>query len=292
LQLSQIHRSGSPAISFELYPPKTDEAEARLFAEDLPELVRLRPAFITCTYGAGGSTRDRTLRIVSRIRHEYDMDVASHLTCVGASRQEIGAYLDQTAAEGITNIVALRGDPPRGDSTFRPHPEGFQYAGELIAFIREREGFDIAVAGYPEGHPECEDKHLDWRRCADKVSAGADVVITQLFYDNARFFEFEDYLKNNLNVRVPIVPGVLPILGAAQIRRFCSMCKSSLPASVLARLDQYADDDIACGEYGIELATRMCEELLRRGAPGIHFYVLNRAHAVGRILQNLGLRSQ
>jgi len=289
LQLSELHRTKEPTISFELFPPKTPEAQVQLFDQTIPELLQLSPAFVTCTYGAGGSTRDQTLEVVSRIKNQFGTEAASHLTCVGASREEIAAYLEQARHEGITNLIALRGDPPQGDTVFKPHPDGFQHANELVAFIRSLGGFSVAVAGYPEGHPECPDKYLDWQRCRDKVEAGADVVITQLFYDNNDFFAFDDYLRNKLGVTVPIVPGVFPILSAKQIRHFCSLCGARLPDRVQARLEQYADDSVACRQYGVELATEMCDALLRCGVPGLHFYTLNRARATAEVMTNLGL---
>lgn len=289
MHLSEIHRHTRLVVSFELFPPKTPETEAVLFERELPALAALKPAFITCTYGAGGSTRGKTLDVVSHVRNTLHVETAAHLTCVGASREELGDYLVKTRDAGITNIVALRGDPPRDDDTFRPHPDGFRYACELVAFIKATNGFDVAVAGYPEGHPECPDKHTDWKHTADKVAAGADVIITQLYYDNRDFFAFRDYLRDRLGVRVPIVAGMLPILNAAQIKRFCGLCGATLPPRVLERLDRYADDNEACRRYGVELATEMCEELIREDAEGIHFYVLNRSQSVSEILANLKL---
>jgi methylenetetrahydrofolate reductase (NADPH) len=289
LRISELHRTNRLVISFELFPPKTADAETRLFDTAIPEMLKLAPAFLTCTYGAGGSTRDKTLGVVSRIKRDWSAEAAAHLTCVGASRDQIGAYLEQVRAQGISNLVALRGDAPAGDDSFRPHPDGFRYASELIAYIKQAGGFDLAVAGYPEGHPECPDKYLDWRRCRDKVEAGGDVIITQLFYDNHDFFEFEDYLRNKLGVNVPIVPGVLPILSTAQIKRFCGLCGARLPPRVLDRLETYVDDHQAARQYGIDLATEMCDELIRHGVPGIHFYTLNRAESTGQIMRNLNL---
>jgi len=279
-------------VSFELFPPKTPEGEVRLFEQAIPELLKLSPAFLTCTYGAGGSTHEKTLDIVTRIKREFEVEAASHLTCVGASRGEIAAYLERARAAGVVNVVALRGDPPRGDETFRPHPDGFEHAFELIAFIRQIGGFDIAVAGYPEGHPECPDKHLDWQRLAAKVEAGGQVIITQLFYDNNDFFEFEDYLRSKLGVKVPIVAGILPILNKQQIERFCGLCGAKLPPAVHQRLDQYADDPAACRQYGVELATQMCDELIRHGVGGLHFYTLNGARSTTEVIHNLGLASK
>lgn len=289
MRISELHERTGLVISFELFPPKTAEAEAKLFDQTIPEMMELDPAFLTCTYGAGGSTREQTLRIVTRVRQQFGIEIASHLTCIGASRESIAAYLAKLHENGITNVLALRGDPPKDDPTYRPALEGFRLAIHLVRYIRGIGGFDIIVAGYPEGHPECPDKYLDWRRCAEKVEAGADGIITQLFYDNRDFFEFEDYLKNRLGVKVPIVAGVLPILSTSQIKRFCGLCGAKLPPRVLAQLDRLADDNEACRQYGIDLATEMCDELIRHGVPGIHFYTLNRAASTRSIMRNLGL---
>lgn len=289
MRIADIHRRKPCVISFELFPPKTPEAEAKLFDHTVPELMRLGPDFMTCTYGAGGGTRDKTLGIVSRVVRQCALPAASHLTCVGASRGEISDYLDQAYEAGIQNIIALRGDPPKGDATFQPHPDGFRYASELVQAIKVRNQFSIAVAGYPEGHPEAPTREADWDRCAEKVHAGADLVITQLFYDNNDFFAFRDYLQNRHGVKVPIVPGILPILSLQQISRFCSMCGSKLPAGVVAKLQACGDDHEASRKYGVELATQMCDELIRNGAPGVHFYVLNRSDSTSEILANLKL---
>jgi methylenetetrahydrofolate reductase (NADPH) len=292
LQISQIHKTNDLVISFELFPPKTPEGEAKLFEKTLPEFSKLDPGFLTCTYGAGGSTQEKTLEIVSQVKRDTGYEAAAHLTCVGASKRDISAFLEKAKSLNITNIVALRGDAPKDDDSFRPHPDGFHYANELVAFIKEQGGMDVAVAGYPEGHPECEDKYLDWERTAAKVEAGADVIITQLFYDNEEFFEFDDYLKNKLGVKVPIVPGVLPILSLQQIQKFCGMCGARLPERVVKRLESYGEDKQAQRQYGVELATEMCDGLLKYGIPGIHFYTLNRYGSTSQVMQNVGLLPQ
>lgn len=288
MQISELHRRKRLVISFELFPPKNPEAEVKLFDETLPRLMQLAPDFMTCTYGAGGSTRDKTLEIVTRLKQEVGTEAASHLTCVGASRDEVRHYLEHALGAGITNIVALRGDPPKGDTSFRPHPDGFQLAAELIPFVKQAGPFDVVAAGYPEGHPECPDRKIDWMRCVAKVEAGADAIITQLFYDNNDFFEFREFLRGH-GVTVPIVPGVLPILSGQQIKRFCGMCGSKLPPQIVERLDSFGDDHDASRQYGIDLATEMCDELIRGGVPGIHFYTLNRCDSTRQVLRNLKL---
>lgn len=289
MRISQAHQGSEPVISFELFPPRDEVAETRLFERTLPALLGLRPGFMTCTYGAGGSTRDKTFDIVTRVKRETGMEVATHLTCVGASRDEIGAYVERVRSEGITNIVALRGDAPEGDGSFQSQADGFRYASELVAYLKSLGGLDIAVAGYPEGHPECPDKYLDWKRLRDKIEAGADLVITQLFYDIEDFYEFDDYMKNKLGVTVPIVPGVLPILNGPQIRKFCNLCGAKLPKDIANRLDSFGEDKESSRAYGIELATQACEAMIEYGVPGFHFYTLNQVRSVREVLRNLRL---
>jgi methylenetetrahydrofolate reductase (NADPH) len=281
---------GRPTISFEFFPPKTAEGEEMLFAQVLPALRGLAPDFISVTYGAGGSTREGTLRIVARARRDLGLEAMAHLTCVGASRTELQEVLAAARAQGIENILALRGDAPAGESEWRPAAGGFSNAHELVRLVRAEGGFSVGVAGFPEGHPDAHgDRYRDWGYLADKVAAGAEFVLTQLFYDNDDYFAFKDHLENRLGVRVPLVPGVLPILSTAQIKRFTSLCGATLPAALLARLEALGDDDEAVTQYGIEVATAQCRALLAGGAPGLHFYTLNRARSVSAILANLGI---
>jgi methylenetetrahydrofolate reductase (NADPH) len=277
-----------PTISFEFFPPKNDEAEEVLFRETVPALKLLNPAFISVTYGAGGGTRERSFRIVDRLRKQHGIEAMAHLTCVGATRADSAAILDEAQALGIENILALRGDPPKGQAEFTPTAGGFSYALDLIRFIRERGGFSIGAAGYPEGHVECPDKFLDWDRSAQKVEAGAEFLITQLFYDLDDFLAYEDYLRHKRHVKVPIVPGILPFLNAEQIKRFTRMCGSKLPDAVVHRMEALNDDE-SVRRLGVEVCTDLCRRLLDHGVPGIHFYCLNRAPSCTEVLQNLGL---
>jgi methylenetetrahydrofolate reductase (NADPH) len=277
-----------PTISFEFFPPKNDEAEEALFRETVPGLKRLNPAFISVTYGAGGGTRERSFRIVDRLRKQHDIEAMAHLTCVGATRADSAGILDEAESLGIGNILALRGDPPKGQAAFTPTAGGFGYAVDLIRFIRERGGFSIGAAGYPEGHVECPDKLLDWDRSAQKVEAGAEFLITQLFYDLDDFLAYEDYLRHKRHVKVPIVPGILPFLNAEQIRRFTRLCGSRLPDAVVRRMDALNDDE-SVRRLGVEVCTELCRRLLAHGVPGIHFYCLNRVPSCTEVLQNLGL---
>ncbi|MBC7853288.1 MAG: methylenetetrahydrofolate reductase, partial [Pirellulaceae bacterium] len=209
-----------PVISFEFFPPKTDEGDRNLFEKTIPALLSLKPAFCSVTYGAGGSTRDKTLMIIDRIQREHGLTCMLHLTCVNATAAEIGDVVAQARTMGIKNILALRGDPPGGTGEFQKTEGGFEFSHQLVSFLRESGGFSIGTAGFPEGHIAChEGKHVDWQRLKAKIDGGADFVVTQLFFDNADFFEFRDYLVK-LGVRVPIIPGVLPILGTGQLKRF------------------------------------------------------------------------
>ncbi|MBL8797728.1 MAG: methylenetetrahydrofolate reductase [NAD(P)H] [Planctomycetia bacterium] len=289
MRIAELYARPEPTVSFEFFPPKSDEAEAALFRETIPELQRLKPAFCSVTYGAGGSTRDRTLRMVARVRREFGIEAMSHLTCVGSTREQLGDVLDQARELGIENILALRGDPPRGETTFKPTAGGFGHAVELIGFVKARKHFAIGGAFYPEGHIECGDKQLDWDRAAAKVEAGADFLISQLFYDANDFLECADYLRNRRGVKVPIVPGVLPFLSAEQIKRFTSLCGAKLSAELLKRLESLAHDDEAVRQLGVEVCTDLCRRLLDAGAPGIHVYSLNRVPSTRELLTNLGL---
>ena len=289
MRIPLLYAQPAPTISFEFFPPKTDEAEATLFQETVPALKQLSPAFISVTYGAGGGTRDRTLRIVNRLRCEFGIESMAHLTCVGSTRDMLADVLDEAHALGIDNILALRGDPPRGQTLFQPVAGGFTYAVELIRFVKSRNCFAVGAAGYPEGHIECSNKQLDWDRTAAKVEAGAEFVITQLFYDATDFLEFEDYLRTKRGVRVPIVPGILPFLNTEQIKRFTSLCGAKLSGALQRRLEELAHDDEAVRRLGVDVCTDMCRQLLDHGVPGIHFYCLNRVPSCKEILTNLGL---
>ena len=278
-----------PGISFEFFPPKTDEGDRNLFEKAIPALSQTRPDYCSVTYGAGGSTRGKTLMIVDRIQREHRLTALAHLTCVNHTREEVGALLEKIRALGYKNILALRGDPP-GGGEFKPTPGGFEFSSELVKFIQESGDFSTGVAGFPEGHIACKaGKQADWEHLKAKVDAGADFVLTQLFFDNADFFEFRDYVAGKLGVRVPIVPGVIAILNPAQVIKFTQLCGSKIPPALRAKLDALVNDEAAAIEFGIEYATRQCEELLRAGVPGLHFYTLNKSHSTVRVLKNLGL---
>lgn len=258
----------------------------------MPALARLGPAYCSVTYGAGGSTRDKTLSMVDRIQRDYSVPAMAHLTCVGSTREEIAGMLAQAKARDIVNILALRGDPPAGSSGFQQIEGGFQFAHELVTLTRNTGGFSIGVAGFPEGHLECkEGKEVDWRRLQAKIGCGADFVITQIFFENTFFYDFRDYLVRKLGVTVPIIPGIIAIQSAAQINRFTALCGATMPAMLRARLDALANDDAGASEFGIEFAARQCADLLRAGVPGLHFYTLNKSVSTARILTSLGLNA-
>lgn len=281
--------AGKPVVSFEFYPPKTEDGDRNLLEKTIPALLETKPDYCSVTYGAGGSTRDKTLMIVDRIQRRHGLTAVAHLTCVCSTREQIRELLNQIRTLGVRNVLALRGDPPDGGA-FKPTPGGFEYSNELVSFIREQGDFCIGVAGFPEGHVACkEGKHVDWQHLKRKVEAGADFVVTQLFFDNADFFEFRENLNGKHGIHVPLVPGIIPILSASQIKRFTALCGARIPGALASRLEQLGDDDAAAVEFGIEYATRQCEELLRSDAPGIHFYTLNKANSTVRILKNLGL---
>ena len=282
-------RGKAPVISFEFFPPKTDEGDRNLLEKTIPALMTLQPDFCSVTYGAGGSTRDKTLTIVERIQNEHGLTAMSHLTCVNSTQEQLGEVLADAKKRGIKNILALRGDPPNGVAEFQKTPGGFEFSRELVKFIKELGGFGIGTAGFPEGHIACrEGRHVDWQRLAEKVKEGADFVITQLFFDNRDFFEFRDYLTKH-GVKVPLVPGMLPVLSASQIKKFTTLCGAKIPAPMLAKLESLESDDAAATAYGIDYATQQCEELLRSGVEGLHFYTLNKPHSTTQVVKNLGL---
>ena len=281
--------TGQPVISLEFFPPKTAEGDRALFEKHLPALLAARPDFCSVTYGAGGSTRDKTLMIVDRIQREYNLTALAHLTCVSHTREEVRALLEKIRALNCKNILALRGDAP-GGGEFKPTPGGFEFSAQLVKFIREQGDFSVGVAGFPEGHIANKNgKHADWQHLQEKVNAGADFVVTQLFFDNVDYFEFRDYVTQKLGVNVPIVPGIVAIVSATQIVKFTQMCGAKIPPALRAKLDAIGTDDEAALKFGIEYATRQCEELLRAGAPGLHFYTLNKAHSTVQVVKNLGL---
>ena len=285
MSLAKLFKSDRRVLSFELFPPKSDQGVADLMTT-VDELNRHQPDFFTCTYGAGGSTQNRTLTISGDIRKHKNVPVASHLTCVGSTKDQLRDYLRAAQEAGIDYIVALRGDPPKGDSEFKAVPGGLSYANELVELIRgEFPHFGIAVAGYPEVHQEAPNADVDLENLVRKVKAGADIVVTQLFYDNADFLRFRDRCIQ-AGIDVPIVPGLLPVLSLSQVQRIANLCKARLPESFVSRLNERDDPDWQF-QVGVEHATQQAQDLLAEGVQGIHFYVLNKSTATGMILDNL-----
>jgi methylenetetrahydrofolate reductase (NADPH) len=278
---------GEPIFSFEFFPPKTEEGVRQLF--ECVELLRpLGPAFVSVTYGAGGSTRQRTLELVTRLKRETEVETVAHLTCVGSSRQELTAVLDEVAAAGVQNVLALRGDPPRGQNHFEPHPEGFRYASELVAFIREQKRWSFCIGGaaYPEGHVETRELGRDLVHLKAKVDAGVDFLVTQLFFHNAHYFRFVERARA-AGIQLPILPGIMPFTNVDQIERFTAMCGAEIPAQLHAAMEVRRNDPEAAMQLGVAYASLQCADLLRRGAPGIHFYTLNRSPSTRAIVAAL-----
>jgi len=287
VKLADLYARPGLTLSVEFFPPKTDKGEENLFHE-IEIIKRLKPAFCSVTYGAGGSTREKTVDLVDRIHRECGLEVMCHLTVVGQSKDDARAVLKRLKKKGIQNLLALGGDPPQGMADWEPHPDGFHHAVELVREAKAFWGFSIAVAGFPEVHPRAESRASDLRFLKEKVDAGAVVVITQLFFDNEDFYRFAEDLRT-LGVTVPLVPGILPILSAPQVRRFTTLCCSRIPPRLESQLVKVENNDAAAVELGIEYATRQCQDLIKHGVPGIHFYSLNKSHSLQVICKNLGL---
>ena len=285
MKIKAILEKVRPSFSFEFFPPKDSEGFDKLFTT-IAHLKPCQPTYVSVTFGAGGSTRTKTIDLVGRIKNEIGLESMAHLTCVGSDKEYIAAILDTLQAQGIQNILALRGDPPQGQEEFEKPENGFAYANELVAFIRANYDFCIGVAGHPEGHMECPNKKEDLDHLKRKVDAGADFIVTQLFFDNRFYFDFIGRAQN-LGIQVPIIPGIMPILNVKQVQRFTKMCGSSIPASLMERLEAVQDDPETVRQLGIDHATEQCEDLLQEGAPGIHFYTLNRSNATLKILESL-----
>jgi methylenetetrahydrofolate reductase (NADPH) len=282
-----IAASDEPVFSFEFFPPKTDEGERTLRAT-LEDLRAFEPDFVSVTYGAGGSTRNRTVEVTKWLKQELGIEAMAHLSCVGATREELSSILDDIAAAGIENVLALRGDPPRGETEWQPHPGGLSYSTELVALIRAGYPFSVGAACFPEVHPEALDLAHDLRFLKEKVHNGASFLITQLFFDNELYFRFVEEARG-YGIEVPILPGIMPITDVGQIKTITGMCGAAIPQALLEALEWRAADREAVLQLGVAYATLQCAELLARGAPGIHFYTLNRSPATRAILSALRL---
>jgi len=287
MRIDDILAGRGPVFSFEFFPPKTEAGEANLYAA-LAELRTLEPSFVSVTYGAGGSTREKTLEIVKRIREEYGLEAMAHFTCVGATVAELRMTLDEMRGAGIDNVLALRGDPPAGQEAWVMTEGGLEYSSELVALIAEGYPFAIGAACFPETHIHAESPQADLEHLAEKVAAGVDFLITQLFFDNSLYFEFLRRARA-ASIEIPIIPGIMPITQVGQVERMAKMCGASIPEGLRRELHARGDHPEAVLDFGVAYATLQCAELLAAGAPGIHFYTLNRSPATRAILSALKL---
>jgi methylenetetrahydrofolate reductase (NADPH) len=295
MQIKDLLARGRPTFSFEFFPPKTEEA-ARQLEQTIAQLRELKPTFVSVTYGAGGSTRERTIEIVRRVKQEHGIEAMAHLTCVGSTREDLAAVLEKIGDASIENVLALRGDPPKGQTEFKAVEGGFRFAAELVRFIRDRHNSALCLGGacYPEKHPECGNPAVDLMNLKRKVDEGLDFLVTQLFFNNRHYFEFVERAQR-AGIKVPIVAGIMPITNASQIERFMVGCGATIPFDLAEELDRRRNDPNAVMELGIAHATAQSIELLKNGAPGIHFYTLNRSTATREIyaaLQSAGFTTR
>jgi methylenetetrahydrofolate reductase (NADPH) len=287
MRIDEILKVGDPSFSFEFFPPKTETGERNLYGA-LAELETLKPSFVSVTYGAGGSTREKTIEIVKRIREEYGLEAMAHFTCVGATVDELRATLDEMQRAGIDNVLALRGDPPAGEEVWSKTEGGLEYSRELVEMIAGGDPFAIGAACVPETHIHAESAEADLEHLAEKVAAGVDFLITQLFFDNALYFDFLTRARA-AGITAPIIPGIMPITHAGQVERMAAMCGSAIPDELRRELHARGEHPEAVLDFGVAYATLQCAELLAAGAPGIHFYTLNRSPATRAIVGALKL---
>ena len=285
MKIIDILEQAKPSFSFEFFPPKDSDGFDQLF-KTIDNLKPLNPAFVSVTYGAGGSTRSKTIDLVGRIKKEIGLESMAHLTCVGHNSDEILNVLGDIKKQNVDNVLALRGDPPAGEINFTKPNNGFGYGVELVQFISEHFSFCIGVAGYPEGHPESSNRKEDLFHLKKKVLAGASFIVTQLFFDNKYYFDFVANLRN-IGIDVPVIPGIMPIVNLKQIKRFTKMCGATVPHDLMVRLEAVQDDPESVYQIGIDHAANQCRKLLMQGAPGVHFYTLNRSRATLSVLERL-----
>lgn len=290
MKIIDLYQPGRTVLSLEIFPPRRDYPLDSIFTT-VEALQKLDPGFISVTYGAGGSTRDRTVEIAARIKKVYGIEVVAHLTCVSHRRIELEAIMDSLIKEGIRNIMALRGDLPEGDPDFDLSTCEYHYASELIRDARKKADFGILAAAYPEGHPECERLHQDLLYLKEKADSGVDVLITQFFFDNRKFYDFLDKAEQ-IGIHCPIVPGIMPVLNANQIKRMLYLSGASLPGRLVKLLDLYSGDPADMEKAGIEFASRQVEDLLKNKVPGVHLYTMNKPAQITKIVQNVGLAPQ
>ena len=285
MRIDQLLEHRRPAFSFEFFPPKTDDGQ-RTLEGTLSVLRGDEPDYVSVTYGAGGTTRARTVEITKWLKQDLGIEAMAHLSCVGEPTERLVEILDEIQGSGIENVLALRGDPPRGQPDWAPHPGGLTYSVELIRLIRERFDFCVGAACHPEVHPDAPDRDSDLRYAREKVEAGASFLITQLFFDNELYFDFVEHARA-AGIGVPIIPGIMPITNVSQIKTITGMCGATIPEELERQLDGRAEDREAVAELGVAYATLQCSDLLARGAPGVHFYTLNRSPATRAILAAL-----
>lgn len=285
MKISELLKSPEPIFSFEFFPPKTEEGEKRLF-KTIEELREFHPSFVSVTYGAGGSTRDKTVGWVSRIKNELKIEAMAHLTCIGSSRDELKRILSSLEDHGIENVLALGGDPPKGVKDFKPHPDGFSHSNDLVEFIRSHYDFCVGAAAFPERHPKSPTGESDLKYLKVKTDAGVDFLITQLFFDNRFYFDFINRARG-VGIDIPIIPGIMPITDVAQVERFTSLCGATIPKNLHTALHEAEMDQEAVIHLGVQHATEQCIGLLEKRAPGIHFYTLNKSPATREIFKRL-----
>lgn len=287
MKINHLFPTGKPLLSFEFFPPKSEEGFANLYTT-IEALRPIHPSYVSVTYGAGGSTRQKTVDLTSRIQRELGIRAMAHLTCVGHTASEIGAILDTLWAGGVQNVLALRGDPPNGQKTFVAAEGGFPHATDLVAYVKSRQDFCVGVAGYPEGHPECLNATRDVEHLKAKVDRGANFIVSQLFFDNQDFYRWRDQARA-MGIRVPIIAGIMPILNVSQIKRFIALCGAKIPHPLLLEIERVEEHPQAVHAAGVAHAIRQCQDLLDHGAEGIHFYTLNKSQATVEICRALRL---
>jgi len=286
MKVSDLFKQDKQTLSFEFFPPKTEEQEAHLF-QVISELKNFNPDFISVTYGAMGRNRDKTFYWAKKIKQEFGIEPVAHLTCVAATKYGIKNQLGELESIGVQNILALRGDPPEGEKDFVPPADGFSYAKELISFIKQNKPqICLGVAGFPEVHPSLKDQSIDIKYLKEKVDAGAEYIITQLFFDNSHFFSFVEKCRNS-GITVPVIPGIMPITSVKQIKRLTQICGAKIPQNLLNLLEEHVDDHEAIQKIGVDHAISQCEELLKAKVPGLHFFVMNQSGPVSKIISRL-----
>jgi methylenetetrahydrofolate reductase (NADPH) len=285
MRITERLRTSTPFFSFEFFPPKTDDGVASLM-QTIAALKSLDPAYVSVTYGAGGSTRMRTVDVAKRIQNELEIDVLAHITCVGSDTDELRDVLRELEAANIRNVLALRGDPPRGSSTFVPHAGGFRHASDLVTLLEREFDFCVGAACYPEKHPEAPSVHADVDAVERKIANGARFLVTQLFFDNQQYFDFVARVRAR-GITAPVIPGIMPITNYEQIDRFTKMCGATIPAALRSELELRRDEPEAVAELGVAFATVQAVELLEGGAPGVHFYTLNKSPATRAVVSAL-----